>query len=397
MLHDDRMQASPPSPQEKSKPLLVIAGEASGDLHGAEILKALKAARPDLRVIGIGGAAMSPFIDRKLADVKDLGVVGFCEGSKHLPDLLRLKKEIFRAIEEEGVGNALLIDYQSFNLNLAKSIRKKKIPVGLHQYVCPQVWAWKAGRIPTLAQTLDTLYCLFDFEPALFKDTKLEAVWVGNPLVEAVKPERDREAFFAETGLDPARPLVALLPGSRAAEVRRLLPAMAGLVRRWSRDPARSAIQWVLPVASTLDPSVFAHELEGLPVCLVEGRTYAARAHADAALVCSGTATLETALLGTPMAVLYRLSPLTYALARRIVKLPRFGLVNVVAGKDIATELLQGEVNPERLGQELSRLLDPAVAGPMRAALGEVRAHLGKPGAAERVAEHLASRLAMKS
>lgn len=371
------------------KPLLVIAGEASGDLHGVELLRELKARQPELRIIGIGGAGMTPYLDRKLADVRDLGVVGFVEVLRHIPALLRLKREILCAAREEGIGAALLIDYQSFNLSLAKSLRQALPGVRLHQYVCPQVWAWKAGRIPVVGRTLDTLYCLFDFEPRLFEGLPVEALWLGHPLVEVVKPEVDRDTFFRETGLDPAKPLVALLPGSRSGELQRLLPPLAELARRWRHDPARASVQWVLPVAATLHRTFVEELLQGAPITLVEGRSYAPRAYADAALVCSGTATLETALLGTPFAILYKLNAFTYHLARRLVKLPHFGLANVVAGRAVATELLQDEVNPERLGLELSRLLEPARAAEIRQDLAEVRAHLGEPGAAARVAEHL--------
>jgi len=320
-------------------------------------------------------------------------VVGFTEVLKHIPGLIRLKRDILRAAQEEGAGAALFIDYQTFNLNLAKTFHKELPGVRLHQYVCPQVWAWKAGRIPVLGRTLDTLYCLFDFEPRLFKDYPLEALWLGNPLVETTVAEVDRSTFFSETGLDPQRPLVALLPGSRTDEVRRLLPPMVELVRRWRRDPQHQGVQWVLPLASTLKRSSLEAFIGDAPILLVEGRTYAARAHADAALVCSGTATLETALLGTPFAILYRLNALTYQAAKRFVNLPHFGLVNVVAGRLLAPELLQDEVNPDRLGQELSKLLEPGTAAAMRESFQEVRAHLGESGAAERVARHLFAKM----
>lgn len=371
--------------------LLVVAGEASGDLHGAELLHALKARRPDLRIIGIGGDRMAPYLDRQLAHAKDLGVVGFLEVVKHLPDLNRLFKGILAAADEEDAAAALLIDYPGFNLRLAKALRARRPAMRLAQYVCPQVWAWKKGRIPELGRTLDVLYCLFDFEPSLFTGLPVDARWVGNPLVETVKPEVDRAAFFAEAGLEEGRPVVALLPGSRRSELTRLLPPLAGLVRRWSS--ARPEVQWVLPVAPTLDLGLVQGFVEGLPVRLVEGRSYAARAYADAALVASGTATLETALLGTPFAVIYRLNGLTYQLARRLVKLPRVGLANIVAGQEVAPELLQGEVNPDRLSEVLSRLLEPGEAARRRALLATVRPHLGESGAAGRVAEDLLSRL----
>ncbi|HJW09604.1 MAG TPA: lipid-A-disaccharide synthase, partial [Holophagaceae bacterium] len=319
------------------RPLLVVAGEASGDLHGAELLRELKARRPELRILGVGGEKMTPYLDRKLADVRDLGVVGFVEVIKHLPDILRLKKAIVAAVAEEDAGAALLIDYPGFNLSLAKTLRATRPAMRLHQYVCPQVWAWKKGRIPTMGKLLDTLYCLFDFEPALFKGLPVEALWVGHLLVEVVKPELDRAAFFAETGLDPGRPLVALLPGSRAGEITRLLPPLAELVRDWSAR--RPGVQWVLPVAPTLDDAFVRGFVGDLPIKLIRDRSYAARAYADAALVASGTATLETALLGTPFAIVYRLNALTYGMAKRLVKLPHVGLANIVAGREVAPEL----------------------------------------------------------
>ena len=367
--------------------LLVVAGEASGDLHGGELLRELKARRPGLRIVGVGGERMAPYLDRKLADVSELGVVGFVEVLRHLPRILRLKRDLLALAREENAEAALLIDYQSFNLSLARALRKARPAMRLHQYVCAQVWAWKRGRIPVIGRTFDRLFCLFDFEPPLFAGLPVEARWVGHPLVEVVKPEVDRETFFRARGLDPARPLVALLPGSRTGELARLLPPLAGLVRAWQRT--RPEVQWVLPVGPTLQPEALAPALEGLPVVLDTAWTYAPRAHADAALVCSGTATLETALLGTPFAVLYRMNPLTLALARRVVKLPFFGLANVVAGRQVAPELLQGEVEPGRLGRELESLLDPTRAAAMRAELAELRQHLGEPGAAGRVAERV--------
>ena len=371
------------------KPILVIAGEASGALHGAELLRALRARRPDLRFVGVGGSLMTPFLDRKLADVQDLAVVGFVEVIRHLPRLRRLFKEILAAAAEEGIGTALLIDYPGFNIRLAKALRKAMPQVRLRQFVCPQVWAWKAGRIPELGRTLDTLYCLFDFEPRLFEGYPVEAIWVGNPLVETVVPEVDRSTFFSRTGLDPDRPVVALLPGSRAGELERLMPPLVQLVEDWQALPEHRAVQWVVPVAPTLREADLRAYLKTGPVRLVHGLGYAARAYADAALVCSGTATLETALLGTPFAIIYKLNPLTHWAAKRWVKIPHFGLANVVAGRMVAPELLQGEVNARRLGEELATLLDPAVAARMRSELGRLRAHLGQPGAADRVAEHI--------
>ncbi|MFN8010933.1 MAG: lipid-A-disaccharide synthase [Holophagaceae bacterium] len=368
--------------------LLVIAGEASGDLHGAEILRELKARRPDLRIVGIGGDRMAPHLDRRLAHVKDLGVVGFVEVLKHLPALNRLFKQVVAAAREERVAAALFIDYPGFNLRLARALRKALPEARLHQYVCPQVWAWKKGRIPELGRVLDTLYCLFDFEPALFRGLPVDARWVGNPLVEAVAPEVDREAFFRTAELDPSKPVVALLPGSRPGEARRLLPPMAELAKAWG-----ARCQWVLPLAPTLEEAFVQGLLGGAPVRVLQGLTYASRAYADAALVASGTATLETALLGTPMAIVYRLNPLTYLAAKTLVDLPHFGLANVVAGKGVFPELVQGEVTAPRLASELEALLAPGARERLAPEVADIRRRLGPPGAAGRVAEHLAASL----
>ncbi|MDR2561725.1 MAG: lipid-A-disaccharide synthase [Holophagales bacterium] len=368
--------------------VLVVAGEASGDLHGAEILSALKRLCPSLCVVGVGGAKMSPFLDKKLADASDLGVVGFFEVLRHLPKILKLERAILRAAESEDASMALLIDYQSFNLRLAKALRKKKPSMRLHQYVCPQVWAWKEGRVPILGKTFDALYCLFDFEPRLFDGLPIEAVCLGHPLVDLVAPEMERDAFFRESGLSPDVPLVALLPGSRQSETSRLLPPMLGLVKMWPYL-GRQPVQWAIPAAPTLNADKLRAAVGAMPIAVLENKSYATRAYASAALVCSGTATLETAILGTPFAILYRMNPLTLFLARRLVKIKQFGLANVVAGREVAKELLQDEVTPQGLADELNRLLDPKTSNETRESLKQFRAKLGEPGAAERVAKHM--------
>jgi lipid-A-disaccharide synthase len=228
---------------------------------------------------------------------------------------------------------------------------------------------------------------------------------MGHPLIDLVRPEMDRETFFALFGLCPDKPLVALLPGSRRGELNRLLPAMLGLVRQWNQadDQRKGAaslsgdkteqrtpfVQWVLPVAPTLNTDEIRAAIGELPIKIVEGMSYAARAYADAALVCSGTATLETAILGTPFAILYRMNPLTLAMARRLVKINNFGLANLVAGKEVAKELLQKDVSPDGLRRELLRLLDANNSIAIRSELELFKERLGKPGAAERVAKHM--------
>lgn len=372
------------------KPLLVVAGEASGDLHGGEILRHIKELCPDQPIWGVGGRNMTPYLDRKLADVSDLGVMGLVEPLLKIPELLALKRQIVRVVQENAIEQVLTIDYPGFNLSLAKTLRKSVAGIGLHHFVCPQVWAWKASRIPKIGNLFNTLYCLFDFEPELFKGLPVDARFVGNPLVELVKPELDRPAFFDFSGLNPEKPMVALLPGSRMTELKRLLPPMLDMVKAWPRE---ENLQWVMPVASTLEIKKVKAMVGDAPIAVIEGHSYAARAYAEAALVCSGTATLETALLETPFALFYRMNPLTLALARRFVKVSHFGLVNVVARRGVVQELLQEEVNAPNLTQVLRGLLEPAKAAALRAELAEIRSHLGEAGAAGRVAAHLCQAL----
>jgi lipid-A-disaccharide synthase len=371
------------------KTILVVAGEASGDLHGSEILKAIKLLRPDVRLVGVGGSLMTSLLDRKLADVSELSVMGFVEVIGHLPKLKRLFDSVLAAAIDEDIDGALLIDYPGFNIRLAKALKRATPMARLHQFVCPQVWAWKASRIPKLGNIFDVIYCLFDFEPKLFAGYPVEAIWTGNPIVETTLSEVSRDVFFASSGLDPNRPLVALLPGSRIDEIKRLMPPLVELVESWQLTQEWCAIQWVIPVAPTIKNSDFMPYIKNTNIKLVNGLSYAARAYANAALVCSGTATLETALLGTPFIAFYKLNKLTYLIAKRLVKIPYFSLANIVAGYGMVPELLQGDVSASRLGAELSRILDSNVGVHIRFELSKIRNRLGEPGAANRVARHL--------
>lgn len=372
------------------KPILVIAGESSGDIHGAKILKALKDRNPNLRFIGTGGVFMTPLLDTKLADISDLSVMGFVEVIRHIPRLMSIFKRILAAAIKEDIGCALFIDYPGFNMRMAKAIRKAMPTVRLHQFVCPQVWAWKSGRIHTLSKVLDTIYCLFDFEPKLFSNRPVEAIWVGNPIRETTVTEMSREDFFQFNKLDPTRPLVALLPGSRVEEICRLMPALVGLVEDWQVTKPNT-IQWVIPVASNLPniTTLLNSYIKDNDIRLTYGLSHASQAYADAAVVCSGTAALETALLGTPLITIYKLNPLTYFLAKRFVKIPYFSLVNIIFAEKVVPELLQEEVNVDLLSRQLASILEPDTAAKMRMELSKLHSHLGPFGAAERVADHL--------
>jgi lipid-A-disaccharide synthase len=301
----------------------------------------------------------------------------------------RLFDKIISAAIDERIGGALLIDYPGFNIRLAKALKRAIPGVRVHQFVCPQVWAWKAGRIPMLGNTLDVIYCLFNFEPKLFIQYPVEAVWVGNPIVDTVAVEVSRDDFFSLSNLDPNRPLVALLPGSRMDEIKQLMPPLVELVESWQNTQEQRAIQWVLPVAPTIKSGDLVPYIKNANIKLVNNLSCASRAYADAALVCSGTATLETALLGTPFVTFYKLNKLSYLIAKQLVKMPYFSLVNIVAGYGLIPELLQGDVNARRLSIELAHILDANIGACMRFELSKIHNLLGEPGAAKRVACHL--------
>jgi lipid-A-disaccharide synthase len=368
--------------------IVMVAGEPSGDRHGALLARALKATPglAGLALEGIAGPAMRAAGVRPLARMEDVAVVGFAEVLGHLPALLAARRAIDAALAAPGARLFLPIDFPGFNLPLAKRARRHGVPV--LQYVAPQVWAWGRGRLAALRRDVDRLAVILPFEEAWFREHGVAATFVGHPLLDGLEPERDRARFARETDLDAAAPWLALLPGSRDQEVARhagpLLGAFAALRRE--RPEARAIVAAASPAhRARLEAAVPAGERPYVRV--VEDGTREALAFARAALVASGTATLECGALGTPLVVLYRMATVSHAIARRVVKLQRFGLVNIVAGEDVAPELLQAEVTPERILAALLPLWDDgAPRAAAQARLGRVRGLLGTPGASARVA-----------
>jgi lipid-A-disaccharide synthase len=362
--------------------LLVSCGEPSGDLYAADLirhLRGLTAEPPD--VFGLGGERLEAEGARLLAHVRDLAVVGLWEVVSHLPRFRRIFRDLLAEVDRERPDLAVLVDYPDFNLRVARALHRRRIPVVY--YVSPQVWAWRPRRLRAIREHVAHMIVIFPFESRVYEDAGVPVTFVGHPLVDLVAPERDRNGFLAAHGLDPARPMVALLPGSRRKEIAHNLPPLAGAVRLLAQR--RPDLQFLAAVAPSIDPRALR---AGLPpnVALVQGRTHAALSAADAAVVASGTATVEAALLGTPMVVVYRLSPLTYHLGRRFVKVPHVAMANLIAEKAIVPELIQDAFTPERVADALLPLLGTG-GDAMRAALAEVRGRLGAPGASRRAAE----------
>jgi lipid-A-disaccharide synthase len=369
--------------------LLVVAGEASGDLHGARLLTELRRLVPDLAAFGLGGDEMRAAGLAAVAHSSEISVVGITEVLKVLPRAREVFADLLREVDRRRPALAVLIDFPDFNLRLAKELKRRGLTV--LYYISPQVWAWRRGRIKTISRLVDRMLVLFPFEVDFYRDHDVDVVHVGHPLVDEVPvlPQAwDREP---STG-GPFR--VALLPGSRVSEVEALLPTLLEAARRLA---ARLPIEVRIIRAPTILPELVdeAVELAGLPVEIVAEDRFAAIADSHLALCASGTATLEVGLLGTPMIMVYRLAAWTYALARLMVRLPNVSLVNLVLGRRAVPELIQGDANPEQIAAEAERLLtDAGERGRMRAALAQVRGRLGEGGASRRAAGEVAKLMA---
>jgi lipid-A-disaccharide synthase len=364
--------------------LLLSCGEPSGDLYAGELVRELRLRQPDLEVFGLGGDRMASQGAELLAHVRDLAVVGLLEVVAHLRSLRRVFDRVLSEVELRRPDVAVLVDYPDFNLRLARQLRQRGVPVVY--YVSPQVWAWRRGRLDSIRKTVDHMLVIFPFEEALYREADVPVTFVGHPLVDLVRAPANTAAFLESLGLDPKRPVVALLPGSRPKEIGHNLPPVLGAVERLAAQ--RPDLQFPLALAPALDPVAVANAVGSLPVRVVANQTQGVLASCTVAVVASGTATVEAALLGAPMVVVYRLAPLTYLLGRRLVKVPHFAMANLIAGERVVPEVIQRELTPERVAAEVRALLDdPGRRQRMREGLAEVRRRLGKPGASARAAE----------
>ena len=375
--------------------VLMVAGERSGDLHGAELAAALKSELGEVAIFGCGGAAMRSAGVETVADLRDFAMVGITEVISGLP---RARRAFHRILAEAGRRRpqlAVLIDAPSLNLRLAKQLKPGGIPVAY--YVSPQIWAWKKWRMRHLQDRVDHMLCLFDFEEEIYRRAGVKVTYVGHPLVdrpEMAGPEIAPGELRVRAGLNAEVPIVALLPGSREIELKYNLPPLVDAATELRRRGQK--VQFVLPVAATLnEPQVHAQLGDcGAPAGLIHTVTHAthdALRVAQAAVVASGTATLETALLGCPMVVVYRVAPSTAFFARFMVDVPFYSMVNLLAGKEVVRELVQRDFTGARVADEVARLLNhPEARQKMRAEFQAVRARLGPGGAVRRAAVALA-------
>jgi lipid-A-disaccharide synthase len=365
--------------------LLLSCGEPSGDLYAAALTRELLALDAGAAVSGMGGPHLAAAGGRLLADYRGLSVTGLTEAIAKIPQSLATVRRLTKAARAERPDLLVVIDFPDFNFPLARRVKKLGIPVVY--YISPQIWAWRRGRLKTIRAIADRVLVIFPFEEAIYRDAGVPVEFVGHPLVDLATATAPRALFLPRHGLAADAPTIAILPGSRPNEVRHILPdLLAAGVLIQARVPGA---QFVVARAPHLDDELFAPiGGAGLErVAVVEGETDAALASADVALTASGTATVQTAIHDTPMVIVYRLSPLTYRLGRRLVTVNTFGMVNLIAGEKIVPELIQDDFTPDAVAREaVSMLTDAARAARIREGYARVRAKLGGPGASRRAA-----------
>ena len=365
--------------------LLISCGEASGDLYAAALTRELRAIDPGISVVGLGGDRLRAAGATLVGDYRGLTVTGLAEALKVIPRSYAMYRRLVRAARDEPPDALVAIDFPDFNFRLAAAMRRMGVPV--IYYISPQLWAWRAGRMKTMRRIASHVLVIFPFEEPLYRDAGVPVTFVGHPLVEVSAAVERREAFLSRLGLRPEAQTVALLPGSRPNEVREILPALAEASSLIAA--ARPGTQFVLARAPHLDSSLFAPAARArVPIVMIEGRTDDVLAASDVVITASGTATVQAAIHECPMVIVYRLSGLTYRLGKRFVKVDTFGMVNLIAGRRVAPELIQEQFTAEAAASHaLALLTDPREHAAARRALGDVRARLGGPGASRRAAE----------
>ena len=365
--------------------ILISAGEASGDLHAGAITRAIKQINPAAEVFGMGGDCLRDAGGEVLYDIKEHSVMGFAEVICKLPALWRLRNSFIQLMERRRPDVLLTIDYPGFNMRLAKLAKDRGIKVV--SFIPPSAWAWRPGRAADVVKVVDKIASIFPFEYDLYKSYGADIEFVGHPLVDMVRPSLTPEAAGEYAGKREGHPLLLLLPGSRAMEVERLLPVMLGAARIIKAQ--RPEVDFAMPRAATIPREVLekAVQASGLQVKLTEENNYDVMSAADLALATSGTVTLEAALCGLGCVILYRISGLSYWIAKQLVKIPFIGLPNIVAGRGVEPELVQADCTPENVARRALELLEPARHALLRQDLLDVRQRLGAPGAVRRVAE----------
>lgn len=370
---------------KRPKRVMIVVGEASGDLHGADLVKALYRRDPTLEIFGVAGDGLKREGIKVIFDVDRLTGMGFAELAGNLKTIWQAYRLLRKALREERPNLLILVDFPEFNLRLARLAKKSGIPV--LYYISPQVWAWRKRRTQKIARWVDRMAVVFPFEVPLYQNEGVAVSFVGHPLLDLAHSSEPRERTLTQYGLDPSRQTIAILPGSRRREVTYHLPPMLEAADRLERQ---LKVQFILARATTVERGILDGILEkaAVKVPIAEGNTYNVLHACDLVWAASGTATLETALMLRPMVIVYRLSWLTYALARLLVRVSHIGMVNIVAGESVVPELIQNDVTADKIVAESRAILqDPELRKRIVRKLSQVREKLGSPGASDRVAE----------
>ncbi len=369
---------------------MIVAGEASGDLHGANLVRAMQKKNPELLFYGMGGTELAAAGVEILFDAKKIAVVGVVEVLGHLADIVSARTILKKRMRKDRPSLLILIDFPDFNLMLAKKAKKYGIPV--FYYVSPQVWAWRSGRVKTIEKLVDRIGVILPFEEQFYRDRGVEARYVGHPLLDSVTVSMSRDAFCNRYEIDPDHKIVGILPGSRKKEISALLPTFLEAAKRMQQKYQKHIVFLI-----SLAPTISEEELrangfddyrEFVDIRIIRQNRYDMMAACDAAVAASGTVTLELAILNVPMVVVYKVSPQTYYLGKLLVKSKYFSLVNLIAGGPVVPELLQEQGNPGSIEVELAFLLfDEHTRQKMQEGLLAVRQKLGGPGASEKAAQ----------
>jgi lipid-A-disaccharide synthase len=362
----------------------MVAGEASGDMYGAQVASSLRSRFPGCEIYGLGGQRMQEAGVQLEGDIRKTAVIGPIEVLSSLGSLYKVFRRLAERVEAAPPTAAILIDFPDFNLRLARRVRQAGSPV--IYYISPQVWAWREGRIKQIARVVDKMLVIFPFEEEMYRAAGVDVEFVGHPLVDSVRASKTKEEFCAAYQFDSNKPIVALLPGSRRKEVRFILPPLcetAALIRE-----KKPETQFVLPMAGGLDRKVLETVIGTQPITIVTNDTYNAIRYARAAIVASGTATLETALLGTPEVVVYRISQGSWWIGKMLLRVKFYGIVNIILGEEVVPELFQERMTPADVTKTVLRLMDDVwVQSRIRGKYEQLRRVLGSGNVADRVAD----------
>ncbi len=381
------------------KKIFIVAGDPSGDLHGANLVNALREISSQIEISGLGGERMERAGVKLLDKLTELAIVGFSEAINNILALRQIYIKTEEFLKKEKPDIIVLIDYPGFNLRLAGLAKRLKIP--LIYYIGPQIWAWRHGRIKDIAELVNKMLVIFPFEEETYKKAGVDVSFVGHPLLDTIQPTKGKEEVYRKYGLDPDFPIIGLMPGSRKQEIERLLPVMLEASRKIGET---RKVQFVLPLAENIPMTYIKERIveferntvnrfrkekkPPLPILVVRDEDYNIRRTMTLALVASGTATLENACLGIPMIIIYKVSLFSYLLARLLIRIPRIGLANIVAGKRVVPEFIQQKARAEEIAKVACHWLsNPGLMRETRKELKRVKEKLGTPGASRRAAK----------